>query len=233
MVSDTCEYHHALDEGTRGLADHRNERRFLMHELYGGLVGPDHPLRPELIEHGMSEHDLFWFQDHPASLDVIGLDHYPHSEHQYQTGPRGEIVDVPRPLDQQLGPAELTRQYFARLGRPMLFAETGAPGDDATRIAWLERMVSEVRVARGEGIPVIGITWWGLIDQVDWASNLRRFDYHIDPTGLYRLAWRGDVLERILTDALEAWRRTAAQPVAATVGELASVAWPQGEASLW
>jgi hypothetical protein len=124
----------------------------------------------------------------------------------------------------------------------MLFAETGAPGDDATKIAWMDRLVGEVRQVRSEGIPLIGITWWGLLDQVDWGSGLRRFRYEIDPTGLYRLEWRDDRnrpipppdpprasardyrLERIPTEALTAWQRYTAAPVETTVGPLTAAA---------
>ena len=250
MISDTCEYWHALDGAVQQRADLMNERRFLMHELYGGRVGDDHPLRGWLVEHGMAQDDLYWFQENGAPLDVIGLDHYPHSEHELSTGPRGELVDRPRPLDRQLGPAELCRQYFARLNRPMLFAETGAPGDDATKIAWLDRLVGEVREVREEGIPLIGITWWGLIDQVDWGSGLRRFRYEVDPTGLYRLEWRdarfrpvsppdppqadggGYRLERVPTAALTAWRRYTEASPETTVGRLRSTSTNAGIA-LW
>ncbi|HVL54613.1 MAG TPA: hypothetical protein VM344_10190 [Vitreimonas sp.] len=250
MVSDTCEYWHALDDGSRGRAELMNERRFLMHELYGGRVDDHHPLRPWLVEHGMAEMDLAWFEANPAALDVIGLDHYPHSEHELSTGPRGELIDVPRPLASQLGPAELCRQYFNRLGRPMIFAETGAPGDDRAKIAWLDRLVDEVRQARSEGIPLIGITWWGLLDQVDWGTGLRRFRYEVDPTGLYRLEWRdehfrpaeppdpprvdgrGYRLERVPTVALDAWRRYAEASPEAAVGPLASSSTNAGMA-LW
>ena len=221
MVSDTCEYHHALDAGTAEHAAWMNERRFVMHDLYGGRLGDDHPVRPFLLEHGMDERDLWWFEEHPAPLDVVGLDHYPHSEHAYRIGERGEIVDETQPLDKQLGPAELARQYHARFGRPVLFAETGAPGDDATKIAWMDRLVAEVRAARADGVPVIGITWWGLIDQVDWGSGLRRRNYEIDPTGLYSLRWVGERLERVPTEALDRWREYTGGALDETVGLLA------------
>jgi beta-glucosidase/6-phospho-beta-glucosidase/beta-galactosidase len=234
MISDTCEYHHPLDEGARAHTDRANERRFLMHELYSGRVGDDHPLRGYLLANGMPESDLWWFQENPAPLDVVGLDHYPHSEHQWRTGERGELVDETRPIELQLGPAELSRQYFRRLGRPLLFAETGAPGDDAHKIWWLDRLVNEVRQVRSEGIPVIGITWWGLIDQIDWSSGLRRFDYHVDATGLYDLRWEGGRLERVPNGALGAWRRYSGRPIQETVGSLAAVPWGDGqEALLW
>jgi beta-glucosidase/6-phospho-beta-glucosidase/beta-galactosidase len=221
MVSDTCEYHHALDSGSTDHAAWMNERRFLMHDLYGGRLGDDHPMRPFLLEHGMDERDLWWFEEHAAPLDVVGLDHYPHSEHAYRIGERGEIVDGVQPLGEQLGPAELARQYHARFGRPVLFAETGAPGDDATKIAWMDRLVREVRAARADGVPVIGITWWGLIDQVDWGSGLRRRNYEIDPTGLYALRWEGERLERVPTEALDRWRQYTGRPPDETVGPLA------------
>ena len=250
LVSDTCEYHHALDDGTRATADFLNERRFLMHELYGGRVGPDHALWDWLRDHGMSEADLWWYQEHAAPLDVIGLDHYPHSEHQYRTGSRHETIDEPADADRQLGPGELARQYFERLGRPLVFAETGAPGDDARKQWWLDRMVTQIRDARASGVPVIGMTWWGLIDQVDWRHGLRHFAYDIDATGLYRLEWRdgahqpsrgpaeitpdasGYRLERVATDTLEKWRRYASASPETTVGPLARSSTNDGIA-LW
>jgi hypothetical protein len=155
-------------------------------------------------------------------------------------GPRAQTIDEPADIDRQLGPAELARQYFERLGRPLVFAETGAPGDDARKQWWLDRMVAQIREARADGVPIIGMTWWGLIDQVDWRHGLRRFAYDIDATGLYRLEWRdaqdrpsdgptvitpdasGYRLARIRTETLDAWRRYALAPPETTVGPLAS-----------
>jgi beta-glucosidase/6-phospho-beta-glucosidase/beta-galactosidase len=239
MVSDTCEYWHSLDEASRPIADLRNERRFLMHELYGGRVDRDHAFWNRLINDGLPEEELWWFLENPASLDLVGLDHYPHSEHQLRTDERGLLVDETRPIEQQHGPAELTRQYFARLGRPLIFAETGAPGDDERKTWWLHRLVEQAREVRAEGVPLVGITWWGLLDQVDWGNNLRRFRYDIDPTGLYRLEWRDGVgppegrLERVPTETLGVWKQYAASPLTESVGELAETVWPLGQAELW
>lgn len=234
MVSDTCEYHHALDDASRSLAELRNERRFLMHDLYAGRVDRDHPMRGYLLQHGLLEHDVWWFHENPAPLDVVGLDYYPHSEHQYRANEHGEILDETRTREGQLGPGRLARQYWERFRRPLVFAETGSPEEDTRRTAWLDLLISEIRTVRGEGVPVIGLTWWGLIDQVDWSSNLRRFDYHIDPTGLYRLEWRDGRLERIPTTTLEAWRRCTSLPAEETVGRLAPPAWTsQPVPALW
>lgn len=251
MTSDTGESWHPMDPGVQLLAERMNERRFLMHELVSGRVGPGHPLLPWLHEIGLSAATLGWFRDHAIALDVIGLDHYPHSEHRLRSGPDGNVIDDTMPLELQHGPAELARQYFERLGRPMIFAETGAPGSDELKIAWLQRLVAQVRAVRAEGVPVIGITWWGLIDQVDWGQGLQRLRYDIDPTGLYRLEWqdgygtpvdvgslepylRGTAhrLARVPTGALAEWRRYALDSSEATVGRLA----PRGataDLALW
>lgn len=251
MTSDTGEYWHAADAGAQAQADRMNERRFLMHELVAGRIGPQHPLHGWLREIGMSDGALHWFREQAIPLDIIGLDHYPHSEHRLRTGADGSVIDETMPLDLQIGPAGLCRQYFERLGRPLIFAETGAPGTDDVKVAWLDRLVEQVRTVRAEGVPVIGITWWGLLDQVDWGNGLRRFRYDIDPTGLYRLEWqdghgrpvdvsglepsmRGSAfrLARVPTRALAAWRTYAVASSAEGAGPLAPSA-AVAASSLW
>ena len=71
------------------------------------------------------------------------------------------------------------------------------------------------------------------MDQVDWGSNLRRFDYHIDRTGLYALEWKGGRLERVPTAALDAWCRYVSLPITESVGELEAPAWKDAEPHLW
>jgi len=251
MTSDTGEFWHAADAGVQARADWMNERRFLVHELVAGRVGDDHALTPWLREIGMSDGTLHWFRHRGIPLDVIGLDHYPHSEHRLRTADDGSVIDETMPLELQIGPAGLCRQYFERLGRPLIFAETGAPGGDAAKIAWLDRLVRQVATVRAEGVPVIGITWWGLLDQVDWGNGLRRFRYDIDPTGLYRLEWQDGAgravdldglepslrgaafrLARVPTEALLAWRAYAEASPATTVGSLVPSAAATG-LSLW
>jgi beta-glucosidase len=251
MTSDTGEFWHAADDGVRAHAERMNERRFLVHELVAGRVGAQHPLRAWLGEIGLGEGTLRWFAEHAIPLDIIGLDHYPHSEHRLRSGEAGEVIDETMPLELQHGPGELARQYFDRLRRPLIFAETGAPGSDEAKVAWLDRLVDQIRIVRSEGVPVIGITWWGLLDQVDWGNGLRRFRYDIDPTGLYRLEWqdgqgrRLDVtdlephlrgtahrLARVPTGALAAWRTYALASSETTVGRLAPSGATTG-LSLW
>lgn len=36
-----------------------------------------------------------------------------------------------------------------------------------------------------DGVPIIGFTWYSLIDQVDWDTTLREDNGNINPLGLY------------------------------------------------
>jgi hypothetical protein len=60
--------------------DFANQRRFLMHDLVLGRVDGKHQLCGYLPKHGVTDNDLAWFSGHPATIDVLGLDYYCHSE---------------------------------------------------------------------------------------------------------------------------------------------------------
>ncbi len=235
MVSDTHEYWHPLDDGAKDHAEFMNQRRFLTHDLYGGRIGDDYPMRPYLLDMGFTDLDLEWFREHAADLDLVGVDYYPHSEHQLRSDPRG-VIETPtgrladETAEKQFGFAKLVKQYFEHFRRPIVLAETGAPGDDERKLWWLEESVRGIRQVREEGVPVVGIVWWGAIDQVDWDSNLRRRNNNINPTGLWELKWNGPKLERVPTRALDEYRRYIQMPIEESVGEgaepLAPIAAP-------
>ena len=51
-------------------------------------------------------------------------------------------------------------------------------------------------VARGKGVPIAGLTYYGAIDHVDWDSALRVRNLNINPCGMWALSWQGDKLVR-------------------------------------
>jgi beta-glucosidase/6-phospho-beta-glucosidase/beta-galactosidase len=81
---DTCETHRALDRQSEGWVEHANERRYLMHELILGRITRSHPLFAYLAEHGFTDDDMHWLADHPAHIDVLGLDYYMHCEMEWR-----------------------------------------------------------------------------------------------------------------------------------------------------
>jgi beta-glucosidase len=221
VLADTCEEWHAPDGAFAEEAAFRSARRFLVHDLYLGRVDRDHPLWAWLAGGGLDGRELDWFREHPAELDLLGLDYYPQSERQLRRGPGGERLE--EPAERPAGFAELARQYSERYGGiPVALTETNLGGPVSERVRWLDRLVEQTRKARAAGVPVAGITWYGAVDHVDWDSLLRVRNLRINPCGMWRLRRQGDRLVREPTALVERFRQYLTMPLADSVGELAS-----------
>jgi beta-glucosidase/6-phospho-beta-glucosidase/beta-galactosidase len=59
---------------------------------------------------------------------------------------------------------------------------------DAPR--WLWKEFYNVRYLREQGVPVIGFTWYSLLDQVDWDSALAQERGVVNAVGLFDLQRR-------------------------------------------
>ena len=53
--------------------------------------------------------------------------------------------------------------------------------------AWLWRQWHNVELMRERGVPVIGFTWYSLIDQIDWDVVLSNARGVVNPVGLFDL----------------------------------------------
>jgi beta-glucosidase/6-phospho-beta-glucosidase/beta-galactosidase len=235
MIADTCEYYHSLDGAFQEEADFRTERRFLVHDMYQGLLDRQHPMWDYLVRNGVEEWELDWFLQNPVRLDILGLDYYRHSEHQLRRGPNGERIDE-SPIEDEsrlLGWAELTRQYSSRYnGVPVILAETNMEGEEA-RIRWVEYIVEQTRVARGNGVPVCGFTYYGAIDHVDWDTALRMRNNNINPCGMWSLHREGDRLVRRPTALVDLYRRFTSTPLEQVVGPIASAEAAERARAVW
>ena len=235
MIADTCEYYHYVDDASdaddeatqakrRALAEEaafRTERRFLVHDLYQGLVNREHPMWDYMIRNGVGDWEMDWFLNNPVRLDILGLDYYRHSEHQLRLGPNGERID--ETAQNQWGWAEMARQYSTRYnGIPVILAETNVGGPVEERVAWFESLVAETRKARASGTPVAGLTYYGAIDHVDWDSALRQRNLNINPCGMWSLSWQSDKLIRTPTALVDRYRHYINTPLSETVGDLSS-----------
>ena len=143
---------------------------------------------------------------HPEALDLVGLNHYHSSQWEVPSEKRlpWHLRDPRRlPLSQLLG--EVWRRY----GRPMLVAETGHIG--VGRAAWLHEIAAEARRARAQGLPLLGVCLYPLLDRPDWNETRR---WH--RSGLWHLA-RPEArrLNRPCARALRQWQHIAAPPATA------------------
>jgi beta-glucosidase/6-phospho-beta-glucosidase/beta-galactosidase len=198
--------------------ERRQEIVFLALDLVSGRVGPEHPLRPWLGEHGVDDAALSAFLP-GVDLDVIGINLYPlFSRKVLKRSARGLRVRMPyadASIIERLG--EL---YWRRYGRPVLITETATLGTVSKRMAWLASSLAAVRRLRERGVPLVGYTWWPLYALVTWAYRQGRLppERYLAPMGLYELD--GPRLVRRATAAAEVYREHALRG-AAVVGALA------------
>ena len=177
-----------LQESLRADVARRMHRRHIVTDLVLGRVNGQHPLLPWLQKHGFSDFDLHWFQRNAQTLDIIGLDYYEHTEVELYTTPEGYYRQ--RELRPPVGLYRAAQDYWDKYHIPLMVTETSVGGHDGDKIAWLERSVADVRRLRAEGFPVIGYTWWPVIDHLDWDGALLHQTGHIHPVGIYRLERR-------------------------------------------
>ena len=194
-----------LRESLRLDVDRRMHRRHLVTDLILGRVNRRHPLVGWLQKHGFSDFDLNWFQRNAQTLDIIGLDYYEHTEVELYTTPEGYYRQ--RELTPPMGLYRAAQGYWSKYHIPLMVTETSVGGPDENKIAWLERSVADVRRLRAEGFPIIGYTWWPVIDHLDWDGAMLHQTGHIHPVGIYRLERRPDgTLERLPTGLRDAYR---------------------------
>jgi beta-glucosidase len=222
MIADTCEYYHSVEGAFKEEAEFRTERRFLVHDLYQGLVNREHPMWSYLERYGVGDWELNWFLENPVNLDILGLDYYRHSEHQLRRGPNGERID--ETAEHQHGWADMARQYSTRYnGIPVFLAETNVGGEVEERVAWFESLVQQTRVARAAGTPVAGLTYYGAVDHVDWDTGLRERNLNINPCGMWSLErLPSGKMVRKPTALVDLYRRYIAMPTEESVGALQS-----------
>jgi beta-glucosidase/6-phospho-beta-glucosidase/beta-galactosidase len=166
------------------IADFRNQLRFLTFDhLYGRA--PDGAVQRHLLEHGVRDEELRWFLEHgrqAASHCIMGMDYYDRNE---------KVVDADGIVDfqgQMLGWHAIARDYYERCQRPMMLTETNAVDKGHGESAqWLKQTWSQAYHLRRQGVPVIGFTWYSLVDQIDWDIQIVEIRGNVTANGLCTL----------------------------------------------
>jgi beta-glucosidase/6-phospho-beta-glucosidase/beta-galactosidase len=178
---DTCEHHTPLGARPRERVRFLNERRFLFHDLILGRIDSAHPLYGYLTSNGLSDRDLRWFRKHPGRIDVLGLDYYPHSEHQHAARRTRFHSSSAR------GFAAVAGDYIERYGLPVMLAETNLKGFVSDRLSWLKHMVEECEKLVDRGADFRGFCWFPFVDSTDWCSLVCKAEQRVDAVGIYWL----------------------------------------------
>jgi beta-glucosidase/6-phospho-beta-glucosidase/beta-galactosidase len=168
------------DPEIQRIADLENQRRFVPLDL---LLR--HPIRSDILQHmqnhgiGREEYDWFLQQDMRRHI-VLGIDYYITNERLINSQGKAEG------LGELFGWYVITRQYHNRYQRPIMHTETNCP-DAHNGPGWLWRKWHNVQLMRNDGVPVVGFTWYGLLDSVDWNVALAKPEGNVNPVGLFDL----------------------------------------------
>lgn len=199
IQSESTEYFHAQRPEARERAEFFNQKRFLSLDLcYGYDVRG--AMYQYLADSGLTRDEYDWFMQRGRSVKphcIMGNDYYVTNEHLVSADgalqPSGEIF----------GYYVITKQYYDRYHLPVMHTETNLA--DAERApAWLWKEWANMVRLKEDGVPIIGFTWYSLIDQVDWDTALREDNGRVNPLGLYDL-------DRKLRPVGAAYKRLAAQ----------------------
>jgi beta-glucosidase/6-phospho-beta-glucosidase/beta-galactosidase len=129
----------------------------------------------------LTREEYNWFMSaEPPGYHVMGNDYYGRNEKIIlPDGSYKTYIDV-------LGWYHITKDYYFRYKKPVMHTETNTFNAEHAPL-WLWKQWLKILEMREEGIPVIGFTWYSLIDQIDWDSALASQLGHVNECGLYSL----------------------------------------------
>ena len=160
IFSESTEYVHAGSPRVVEQARMMNERRFLSLDLLFGHDVSASMYRYVTAAGGMTEDEYLWFMDQRdlAEHCIMGTDYYVTNEHVLHPGGRSTRAgDV-------YGYYVITRQYYDRYRVSVMHTETNRAAAHAVEWLWKE-WVNLLRL-REDGVPVVGFTWFGLLDML-------------------------------------------------------------------
>jgi beta-glucosidase len=208
VLCESSEHTHANHPDLAPQADMYNERRFLTldllcgHRISAGMYA-------YIRDHGMSEDEYAHFLRHDLREHfIIGHDYYTLNEHLL-------VEDEVRTASGEIfGYDSIARAYHQRYGLPVMHTETnlneGERGDEA--VNWLWKTWANVQELRNCRVPICGMTWYSLTDQIDWDTALREKNDRVNPLGLYDLDRSIRPVGRAYKTLIEQWSGTALLP---------------------
>jgi beta-glucosidase/6-phospho-beta-glucosidase/beta-galactosidase len=180
VQSESAEYTHHVVASPSHEVKLRNKLIFLSLDLLYSK-SPDADVLMFAQDNGMTREEFMWFMDTaPSGFQVMGNDYYGHNEKLLL--PDGSLTygeDV-------LGWYLITLRYYHRYYKPVMHTETNTPHPEMA-VQWLWKQWTNVLRMRRDGVPVLGFTWYSLIDQMDWDTQLTEKNGRVNACGLYDL----------------------------------------------
>ena len=180
IQSESAEYVHDLSASPRAEVTLQNKLNFLPLDLNYGHQ-PDADVLLYLMDNGLTRKEYDWFMaGEPPGHQIMGNDYYGRNERILKPdGSQCTAEDV-------LGWFDLTRNFYERYHKPVFHTETNT-FDPEQAPSWLWKQWANVLRMRKDGTPVLGFTWYSLIDQIDWDIQLAEKKGTVNACGLYDL----------------------------------------------
>ena len=162
----------------------REQRRWLGLDLLCGCVGPFNPLFDFLIEHGLGEQEILWFEANACPPAIVGLNYYVTSDryldHRLELYPPrsgGDTGDEPLVdieavrvrAEGVAGVGKILRQAWERYRLPVAITEAHLGCDALEQTRWLNEAWSQALAARNMGVDVRAVTAWALLGSYNWC----------------------------------------------------------------
>ena len=206
--AESSEHTHANHPDLEAEAEMFNERRFLTldlicgHRISAGMYA-------YLRENGMPEAEY-------ARLRSVDLTEHFIIGHAYYITNEHLLVapEIRHGAGEIFGYYAVARAYHERYGLPIMHTETnlaqGPRGDEASK--WLWKTWANIQQLRREGVPICGMTWYSVTDQIDWDVGLRWKNDRVNPLGLYDLDRRLRPAGEAFGQLVEQWGETPLLP---------------------
>ena len=180
VQSESAEYIHEACSAQSQEVKLLNKLRFLSLDLLYAFP-PDADVCMYLLDNGLTRAEYDWFMaGEPPGYQVMGNDYYGRNERiLLPDGTMCQSGDV-------MGWYQITREYYDRYRKPVMHTETNVL-DAEKAPCWLWKQWVNVLQMRKDGIPVLGFTWYSLIDQIDWDIELAEKKGTVNPCGLFDL----------------------------------------------
>ena len=183
VQSESAEFMHDVRATPSPEVKLANKLRFLSLDLLYAHP-PDADVCMYLLDNGLTREEYDWFMaGEPPGYQVMGNDYYGRNERILK--PDGSVCTA----EDVLGWYEITKDYYTRYHKPVMHTETNVFDPDEAP-TWLWKQWVNVLRMRADGVPVLGFTWYSLIDQIDWDTGLAKKQGNICACGLYDLERR-------------------------------------------
>lgn len=180
VQSESAEYIHEAKASPSRAITLTNKQRFISLDLLYAHH-PDGEICEYLYDNGMTRDEYNWFMaGEPPGYQIMGNDYYGRNEQLLK--PDGSMC----PAEDVMGWYQITHDYYDRYRKPVMHTETNVFDADAAP-TWLWKQWINVLRMRRDGVPVLGFTWYSLIDQIDWNIALAEQRGIVNPCGLYDL----------------------------------------------